>query len=156
MNHPAQHATFVIERELPGSTRHAFRFWSEFELKRKWTSCHPDWTVLEDTLDFRPGGSEVVRWKMPEGQLFGFRAHYFTIAPAARIIYAYEMTLGQTTISTSLATVEFAARGSVTTMTFTEQAAFLDGSDPGVRVSGTETGFDRLAAVMEQELAPVH
>lgn len=156
MTQAAQHATFFIEKELPGSTRHAFRFWSEFDLKRKWTSCHPDWTVLEDTFDFRPGGSEVTRWRMPEGELCGFRAHYFDIVPAARIIYAYEMTLGQTTVSTSLATVEFAARGTTTRMTFTEQAAFLDGSDPNVRAAGTEMGFNRLIAVMEQQLAPVH
>jgi uncharacterized protein YndB with AHSA1/START domain len=156
MNPKAQHTTFVIEKDLPGSTRHAFRFWSEFDFKRKWTSCHTDWTVLEDTFDFRSGGSEVTRWRMPEGQVFGFRAHYFQIVPAARIIYAYEMTLGRTTVSTSLATVEFAVQGGVTKMTFTEQAAFLDGSDPAIRSSGTEMGFDRLVAVMEQELARVH
>lgn len=152
----AQHTTFVIEKDLPGSTRHAFRFWSEFDFKRKWTSCHPDWTVLEDRFDFRPGGAEVTRWRMPEGQLFGFRAHYFEILPSLRIIYAYEMTLDGTTVSTSLATVEFAPSGPVTKMTFTEQAAFLDGSDPAVRSSGTEMGFDRLVAVMEQELVPIH
>lgn len=35
------HRSFVIERTLPGSPTHAFRFWSDHALKRRWTSCHP-------------------------------------------------------------------------------------------------------------------
>lgn len=50
------HRSFVIERLLPGSTRRAFRFWSDFSLKRRWTGCHPDWEVLDDRFDFVVGG----------------------------------------------------------------------------------------------------
>lgn len=151
------HATFVVERMLPARPPHAFRFWSEFDLKRKWTSCHPDWTVLEDSFDFRTGGSEVVRWRTAEGEIRGFRAHYIDIVPGERIIYAYEMTLGARRLSASLATVVFTADGAQTKMTFTEQAAVLD-ADAGIetRASGTGSGFERLAAVMEQEQSPLH
>ena len=58
-----EHTTFTIERDLPGSPRHAFRFWSEKALKRRWTDCHPDWTVLDDRFDFTAGGEEAVRWR---------------------------------------------------------------------------------------------
>jgi uncharacterized protein YndB with AHSA1/START domain len=67
------HSTFTVERNLPGSPRHAFRFWSEPELKLRWTDCHPDWTVLEERFEFRIGGSEVRRWRMPDGQELAFR-----------------------------------------------------------------------------------
>ena len=56
-NSPEILAKEMIKRDLPGSPRHAFRFWSELAMKRKWTSCHPDWAVLEDSFDFRPGGA---------------------------------------------------------------------------------------------------
>ena len=62
-----KHSTFVIERELPGGPKHAFRFWSEPALKKLWTGCHPDWTVLEDRFDFGIGGEEAIRWRTPEG-----------------------------------------------------------------------------------------
>lgn len=151
------HATFTVERMLPGRPQHAFRFWSEHDLKRKWTSCHPDWTVLEDSFDFRIGGSEVVRWRTAESETREFRAHYFDIVPGERIVYAYEMTLGTQRLSVSLATVVFAADGAQTRMTFTEQAAVLD-ADAGLemRASGTGSGFDRLIAIMEREQSPLH
>ncbi|AKR58386.1 activator of HSP90 ATPase [Youhaiella tibetensis] len=156
MNEAVSHTTFTIARDLPGSPRHAFRFWSEAELKRQWNSCHVDWTELDGRFDFRRGGEEMALWRMPDARKLGFRAHYFEIVPAARIVYAYEMTLEGASISTSLVTIEFRARGKETRMTFTEQAAFLDGSDPATRKLGTEDGFERLIAVMELDGAVQH
>jgi uncharacterized protein YndB with AHSA1/START domain len=147
------HTTFVIERDLPGSPAHAFRFWSEYELKRQWTSCHPDWTVLEDTFEMRIGGTEAVRWRTPEGVEHGFRAHYLDIVPAKQIIYAYSMSSGRLQISASLATVEFVGKRGKTRMTYTEQAAFLDAADSTGRSLGTGKGFDRLALAIEQSFA---
>src|SRR5690242_4599897 len=119
------HTTFTIERDLPGSPAHAFRFWTEQARKRQWTSCHPDWTVLEDTFDVRNGGIEVVRWRTPEGVEHGFRAHYLDVVPGKQIIYAYAMNIGSVRTSAALATVEFVGKRGGTRMTYTEQAAFL-------------------------------
>lgn len=150
------HKTFVIERELPGSRNHAFRFWSQLDLKRRWTNCHPDWTVLEDRLDFRRGGAEVMRWRMEDGIEYAFEAHYLDIVPAERIIYAYAMSAAGVPASSALATVEFEGAGVVTRMIYTEQAAFTVATDGRARQAGTETGFELLAAVMEQDLAGAH
>lgn len=150
------HTTFVIERDLPGSPAHAFRFWSDHALKRKWNSCHPDWTEIEDRFDFRVGGSEAMRWRTPDGIEHGFVAHYLAIAPGQRIIYAYAMTVDGRDVSASLATVEFTARTGGTRMTFTEQAAFATPADGAIREAGTGIGFERLIAVLEQDLAVVH
>ncbi len=99
----------------------------------------------------------MARWRTPNGEQRGFRAHYFEIVPGARIIYAYEMTLDSRCLSTSLATVEFAAKGAQSTMTFTEQAVFLDADGgPAARAAGTEIGFERLVAVMEQQRSAQH
>ena len=150
MSARANHATFVIERTLPGNPAHAFRFWSEPDLKQLWNSCHADWETIECQFDFRNGGSEVTRWRMPDGQVFGVRMQYFEVVPAIRIVYAYEMTLDGRCLSASLATVEFAPEGAETRMTFTEQAAVLDGSGTDMRRVGTNEGFDRLADILER------
>ena len=152
-----KHSTFVIKRELPASPRHAFRFWSEADFKKRWTSCHPDWTVVEDAFDFRVGGTEAKRWRTPEGNEQTFRAHYLDIVPERRIIYAYEMSFKGQRLSASLATVEFFLTGTQTRMTFTEQIAFLGGVDAyRERVEGTEIGFDRLVEVIANETGSVH
>lgn len=150
------HTSFVIERRLPGSPAHAFRFWAEQALKRQWNGCHPDWTVLEDTFDFRIGGSETVRWRMPDGSEQGFAAHYLDIVPTDRIVYAYAMRVGGAPLSSSLVTVEFTGTGAACLMTFTEQAAFRDEMVADQRRSGTGVGFDRLADVLEQAMATAH
>lgn len=146
------HRMFVIERILPGSPRHAFRFWSDFELKRRWISCHPDWRVLEDSFNFVQGGGERMRWAMPDGQEQALLLHYLEIHPGERIVYAYTMLAGGSSISSSLVTVEFTPKGGKTMMTWTEQAVFGSAADGDIRESGTGVGFDRLIAAMEAEV----
>ncbi len=151
------HSTFTVERTLPGSPRHAFRFWSDPALKLSWTDCHADWTVLEEHFDFRVGGDEVRRWRMPGGQELAFRARYFDIEPPRRIVYAFAMSVGSSRQSVSLATVELGAAGNATRMLFTEQLAFLGGEDARrARIAGTAEGFDRLVAVVAAAQAGVH
>ncbi|WEK04682.1 MAG: SRPBCC domain-containing protein [Candidatus Devosia phytovorans] len=145
------HRSFVIERLLPGSPSHAFRFWSEFELKRQWISCHPDWTVLEDRFDFSQQGGERTRWLMPDGVEQALLLHYLEIHPAERIVYAYTMQSAGRPISSSLVTVEFTTEAARTRMTYTEQAVFGSVIDGDMRESGTGIGFDRLVTVMEEQ-----
>ena len=151
MGMSVDHRTFVIERKLPGSPAHAFRFWSEHDLKRRWTACHPDWQVLEDHFDFSLGGSEQTKWRMPDGIEQSMLAYYLEIHPRQRIVYAYTMLTAGQSISSSLVTVEFTASGNLTTMTFTEQAVFGEARDGDIRESGTGIGFDRLREVMASE-----
>lgn len=151
------HRTFTVERMLPGSPRHAFRFWSDAALKSAWTDCHADWTVLEDRFDFRAGGDEAKRWRMPGGLELSFCARYFDIEPARRIVYAFDMAFGGACQSISLATVELFAAGGETRMLFTEQIAFLGGEEAlRGRIAGTAEGFDRLVAVAAAARAGVH
>jgi uncharacterized protein YndB with AHSA1/START domain len=147
-----EHTSFVVERELAASPKHAFRFWSEAELKANWTSCHPDWRVLEDGFDFRVGGGDVKRWRTPGGEEQTFHAHYLDIVPEQRIIYAYEMSFAGTRLSASLVTVTFEAVGRKTKMTFTEQVAILVGGKAArdQRFTGTEEGMDRLVDVVDR------
>lgn len=150
------HTSFVIERDLPGSARHAYRFFAERDLKQRWISCHPDWSVPEEIFDFRVGGLEATRWRTPEGIEIAFQAVYLDIVPGERIVYAYTMGGAGRRESASLVTVEFRPKGSGTLMVFTEQAAFMGADEGAMRRAGTEIGFERLAAVVEQALSPAH
>lgn len=142
------HRSFVIERELPGSPAHAFRFWSDHQLKRRWSSCHPDWIVIEDRFDFRVDGHERLIWRMPDGTEQAMLAHFLEVHPRQRIVYAYTMRTNGDPISSSLVTVEFDSRNGSTIMTFTEQAVFADANDGDTRECGTGVGFARLQEAM--------
>lgn len=147
-----EHTSFVIERELPGSPKHAFRFWSDPTLKARWSGCHADWTVLEEAFDFQAGGKETKRWRTPEGQELTFHAFYLDVVQDERIIYAYEMSLGGARLSASLVTIVLTPHGGSTHMKFTEQAAFLAGDGTSEqRIEGTAEGFDRLVEVVSAE-----
>lgn len=147
------HRSFVIERQLSGSPAHAFRFWSEHDLKRRWNACHPDWHVLEDRFDFRVDGAESLVWRMPDGTEQAMLAHFLEIHPRERLVYAYTMRTNGSPISSSLVTVEWQGREGATIMTFTEQAVFGDPADGDIRESGTGIGFDRLRAIMAEMAA---
>lgn len=152
MPQPIEHRSFVIERELPGTARHAFRFWSDPALKERWSNCHSDWTVLEEQFDFRTGGAEVKRWQLPDGNELAVRIHYLDIVAEQRIIYAYEMSFSGERLSASLVTIVLTQDGSRTHMKFTEQAAFLTGEGAiDQRIAGTNEGLDRLVAAVTDE-----
>jgi Activator of Hsp90 ATPase homolog 1-like protein len=59
------------------------------------------------------------------------------IVPDQRIVYSYEMYSGDDRMSVSLATVEIVPGEDGTRLTYTEQAAFLDGID---KPEGREEG----------------
>lgn len=142
------HRSFVIERDLPGRPGHAWRFWSDHQLKRRWNACHPDWVVQEDWFDFRIDGSERMVWIMPDGTEQAMVATILDLRPRERIVYAYAMRTNGVSISASLVTVEFIGHGDGTRMVFTEQAMFDNSVDGDIRQNGTGIGFTRLQQAM--------
>ena len=139
------HTSFVIEREFTASAQRVFRAWSEPEAKRRWFACHDDMVNAGYSIDFRPGGSEMNRVVTPDGTVHLFQAHFLDIVVDHRIIYAYDMHVGDKRISASLATVQLEPGGRGTRMIFTEQVAFLDGyQDRADRIRGTNDSLDQL------------
>ena len=143
--HSTTHGTFTIERRYAAAPKKVFSAWSSADAKRQWFACHPDWPVTEFTLDFRPGGREVVKTGPAGGTVHAYAANYFDIVADQRIVYAYDMHLDAKRISVSLVTVAFLPSGTGTRMLFTEQGAFLDGlATPAEREHGTGLGLDSL------------
>src|SRR5262249_49772945 len=88
-----------------------------------------------------------------QGTSYRYDALYYDIVPDQRIIYSYEMYANDVRISVSVTTIEFAKNGEGTTLTFTEQGAYLDGIDgaqaPSLRKEGTQEMLAGLAGYLE-------
>jgi uncharacterized protein YndB with AHSA1/START domain len=144
---PVTHATFAIERRYTAAPARVFAAWSRAEAKLRWFFCNPDWPVADYALDFREGGFERVRTGPAGGPVHACDARYHEIVENARIVYAYEMRVGDRWLSVSLVTVEFQPQGGGTRMLFTEQGAYFDGPEAArEREHGTAIGLDNLDA----------
>jgi uncharacterized protein YndB with AHSA1/START domain len=146
------HATFVIERTYPSTPPQVFHALADKDAKSKWFADPRQGgrkPALE--MDFRIGGRETNSGGAEGGPVHRFNAIYWDIVPDQRIIYAYDMHIGDQRISVSLATIELTPEGKGTRLTFTEQGAFLDGyDDPAGRERGTRELLDALGASLER------
>ncbi len=148
-NRSAAHATFVIDRTFPVAPSRVFAAWSSVESKGRWFGGPEEWVRGKHELDFRVGGREFLSGGPKGAPAHTYEARYQDIVPNERIIYSYEMHLGDAKISVSLATIEFKAEGNGTRLTLTEQGAFLDGyDDAGSREKGTNDLMDKLVSAL--------
>ena len=147
----AEHGSFSIERNFAAPPTLVFKAWADPAMKANWFVGPPGWEAGERRLDFRIGGREHLSGGPKGGNPHVFDALYFDIVPNERIVYGYDMHVGETRISVSLATVEFAPAGQGTRMVFTEQAVFLDGYDGlAAREQGTQQLMNQLDAALQR------
>jgi uncharacterized protein YndB with AHSA1/START domain len=143
------HATFSIERTYGVPPTKVFAAFASLEAKSKWFAGPDEWNKGKRTMDFRVGGKEHLSGG-PKGEPpHIFDALYQDIVPNERIIYTYDMHIGDNRISVSVATIEFKVTGNGTRMLFTEQGAFLDGFDnPKLREDGTKQLLEQLGKAL--------
>jgi uncharacterized protein YndB with AHSA1/START domain len=140
-----EHAIFVVERRYAAAPARVFAAWAHREAKTQWFGSEED----RFELDFRVGGRELRQGIDPRGNAYTFRALFQDIIEAERIVYTYEMLLGETRISVSVATVELRPDGGGTLLVYTEQTAFLDGHDtPAQRQHGMGSLLDALGRAL--------
>jgi uncharacterized protein YndB with AHSA1/START domain len=145
------HDTFVIERSYPASPARVFAAFASAEAKSRWFGAPEETLTAEREFDFRVGGHERFISKHQEAT-FTYDAVYYDIVPGERIVTAYEMYADDARLSVSVATVQIAAEGSGTHLTYTEQGAFFDGRDKSeYREHGTGELLDKLGAVLAAE-----
>jgi len=146
------HATFDIERTYDASVARVWQALTDVSAKQKWFSGPPGrWEVVERQMDVRAGGRERLKGRWEGGMVSTFDAIYFDVIPNERLVYSYEMHIGDNKISVSLATMQLTADGGKTKLAVTEQGAFLDGyDDAGSREQGTHHLLDALGASLKE------
>jgi uncharacterized protein YndB with AHSA1/START domain len=155
------HATFTIERSYPAPLSRVFAAFASAEAKSTWGDTGDlepaDGQAGVAEFDFRAGGRERFGFKM-QGTTYRYDARYYDIAPDQRIVYAYEMYANHARISVSVATIEFASNADGTTLTWTEQGAYLDSIDgpqaASLRKEGTTEMLDGLARYLAPQTTP--
>jgi uncharacterized protein YndB with AHSA1/START domain len=146
------HATFNLKRTYDAPAARVWMALTDETAKQKWFGGTPGrWELLERHMDVRVGGSERLKGRWQGGVVSTFDATYLDVVPHERLVYSYVMHLDEKKISVSLATIQLKAEGTKTTLTVTEQGAFLDGyDDAGSREQGTGKLLDALGASLSE------
>lgn len=148
---PFFHGSFSLTRVWAAPPARVFAAWSDPELKAKWFSGPPDqWTALRRSIDFRPGGAEVLEGRFNQtGMVSLYEARIHLIETNERLVYTYDMHLNGAYHSASLASLALEPEGAGTRLTYTEQIVFVDGKDgTASRRGGTEALFNNIEALV--------
>ena len=154
------HDTFSIVRAYPATLTRVFAAFASQEAKQIWGDDSDlnaaDAPAAQTKFDFRIGGREQFGF-VYQGRTYRYDAQYYDIVPDQRIIYSYEMYADDARISVSVATIEFVEFGDGTTLTWTEQGAYLDGIDgpaaSQLRREGTAGMLDGLEKYLASQPA---
>ena len=142
------HDKFVIERTLKASPARVYAAWADPAAKARWFAAPPgQWEPLIRESNFRVGGRDRLKGAWKSGLTSDFICTYHDIVPERRIVYTYDMYMGERHLSISVATIELEPAGDGTRMRVTEQGVFLDDyDDAGSRERGTSALMDALEA----------
>lgn len=144
-----EHATFVIQRTFEASPERVFAAWADPAAKARWFG--PGELARHGyALEFAVGGREGFVVASPDGPVYTYDARYHEIVPDRRIVYSYTMDRDEQRISVSVATVEVEPDGAGARLTFTEQAAYLDGGDTA---AAREHGTREILKKLDRELS---
>lgn len=147
------HATFVVHKSFPKPVARVFAAFSDPAKKRRWYAERDGNTIETFEMDFRPGGSETLAYRMgPKspfpGALITNREVFQDIVEAKRIVTASAMSFEGQRFSASLVTFEFLESAKGTDLICTHQNAFFENADGP---DGREKGWQDLLARLEQE-----
>ncbi len=143
--HSTTHDTFVLERTYPATPQRVYQAFADPKAKARWFAAPAEWEQSRGKMEFKVGGKEFLSSTPPGHKPHTFEATYLDIVPNERLVYVYEMHIGENKISASLATIELTPAGKGTKLVLTEQGVFLDGyDDSGSRERGTQGLLDQL------------
>ncbi len=75
----------VLQRVLAARRENVWRCWTDPQLLPQWFAPKP-WTTPRAELDVRPGGSNLVVMRGPEGPEFPNRGVYLEVVPHERLV----------------------------------------------------------------------
>jgi uncharacterized protein YndB with AHSA1/START domain len=143
----ATRGAFTLERVFKATPAQVFHAFVDPAAKQRWFAGGADQTVVERTMDVKPGGRERVVGHWKSGMRTQFDAVYFDVVADRRLVYAYEMHLDGRKISVSLASIEIEPDPAGVRLKVSEQGVFFNGyADGGSREHGTNYLMDKLVA----------
>ncbi|WP_026870206.1 SRPBCC family protein [Inquilinus limosus] len=83
---PASDRELVLTRLIDAPREKLFRAWTEPELMKQWFVPRP-WTTPVIEVDLRPGGSNLIVMRSPEGNEFPNRGVYLEIIKNERLVF---------------------------------------------------------------------
>ena len=81
----------VLTRLIDAPREKVFRCWTDPELLKQWFAPLP-YTTPHAELDVRPGGSNLIVMKSPEGQEMPNRGVYLEVVPGKRLVFTNAYT----------------------------------------------------------------
>jgi uncharacterized protein YndB with AHSA1/START domain len=75
----------VLTRIIKAPRAKVFRAWTEPELLKQWFTPRP-WTAPVAVLDVRPGGSNLIIMRDPDGNEYPNRGVYLEVVPNERLV----------------------------------------------------------------------
>ncbi len=90
MTAEAQHE-LVLVREFDAPREKIFKAWTDPVLMKEWFVPRP-WTLADVNVDARPGGSNLIVMRSPEGQEFPNRGVYLEIVENEKIVFTDAFT----------------------------------------------------------------
>jgi uncharacterized protein YndB with AHSA1/START domain len=149
---PIAHGSFTIERIYDAPPARVFDAWSDIEIKQQWFIGPETWTLIERALVFAAGGTEILHGRFASGFETLYTARFHDIVRNERIVYVYDMHLNGTHHSLSLSTVEIDPADGGTRLIYSEQVAYLDGTNgidgTAARERGVGVHMDTLRNVL--------
>jgi len=74
-----------ITRDIPLPAARLYQGWTDPDLLVQWFTPKP-WSTVRATLDVRPGGSNLIVMRNPEGQEFPNAGVYLEVVPNQRLV----------------------------------------------------------------------
>jgi len=90
MTAEAQHE-LVLVREFDAPREKIFKAWTDPVLMKEWFVPRP-WILADVNVDARPGGSNLIVMRSPEGQEFPNRGVYLEIVENEKIVFTDAFT----------------------------------------------------------------
>jgi uncharacterized protein YndB with AHSA1/START domain len=148
---PFFHGTFTLTRSWAAPAARVFSAWSDPRIKAQWFAGPTgEWTALRRSIDFRPGGMEVLEGRFTKSGLVTlFEARFHLIERDRRLVYVYDLHRGDDFQSVTLSSLQLEPDGERTRISYTEQIVFLDGRDGTAdRKHGTELQYEMIEQVV--------
>ena len=134
-----------ISRYFSQSPQEVSQAWTDPKLVRSWFGSDPNGTVLDATLDVRPGGTFEVTFRNVDGTQFTCTGVYKEIEKYRRLVFTW--TWKDRPQVSELVTLVFQAEQNGTLMTF--EHANIDGGTAHDYETGWKRTFDKLERTLQ-------